>query len=477
MMRRLRRLARDRRGAVTHIALYALVPIATALFLVADVGQDSYDRIAAQNGADALALGHATWSARALNTVAMNNVALTQAATVGLVSDALEDAMDELLLHSAGVGLEIAANIPSPPCVANVFTAIYCSLWHIYLASEAVSAVRHVSEIRGRYGPAQARDLADRTIRALNAFNADVVGEFPEHIRQVSTGIAERNGISDFYFHDRCTRASSCRGDETSQGMDLPLETGTTAAQAEFCLGMTLGTTPMVGASTRSSFSARGFPTGRGPFTHGGSDSLPNVKDHVNSFVAIGQRLESFKDFYDDERLPLTNRKFYTNYILEQKEDNNSFTRGVDYRMISLCEPTGVVSSLFGIGVTMPEFYGPIGANPLHLTPTRDAEDLSPDYKILTFARRAPSLRLGDGVVRRGLPDTVGYAQAVVFNADHISLFSQRWVAKLMPASRFADPAEVGEQMRSEAPRAFRVIADRLRRVTDTEGWRMVNAH
>ncbi len=481
-LRSLKRLPSDRRGVVSYIALFAIVPLTAALFLIVNTGQDSYDRIVAQNGADALAMTHATWSARTLNTMSMNNVALTQAAAVGIVSTSLEGTLDELRLKALLALAEIWGHVlQHPPCKTKL-TFPWCVADAAFMSRPAYSALDYVSATKRRYNPGGARDMADRTVRALNAFNQDLVDSFPEHVRQASDRVAQANGIANFYFHDRCSQGQSCRQDRSPQGMELPVSQNSTSGRAEFCEGYFIGT-----AEVRTSYVFRGFDRGRGPYFGGGSRQRPNVKSHVNQLTRIGSQLRYFKQYYDWRRLPLSERKIRLGrYLMSQRRDENNFTRSVACRNAQLCDPTGVselcrigsLESLFtGFGFEKPQFYVYDGQRSPFEIPKVTAEAMPPSFKILTFARRELAPRLGDASLVRGMPDSYAYAQSLVYNRHGASLFSQAWEGRLMPATRFADPAEVGARMRREAPHAFGALAERLEHVRDRAGWGAINAH
>ncbi len=69
-------LARSRpaKGIVLILMLLAIVLIAALLFYVLNLGKHVNGRIVTQHSADAAAMGGATWTARTLNAVAMNNI-------------------------------------------------------------------------------------------------------------------------------------------------------------------------------------------------------------------------------------------------------------------------------------------------------------------------------------------------------------------------------------------------------------------
>ena len=78
-----------RRGVVMVITLLALVFLAALVFYVFNLGRGTQSRIETQHAADAAVNAGAGWTARAMNTVAMNNVAMTRQLALVNVLDAM----------------------------------------------------------------------------------------------------------------------------------------------------------------------------------------------------------------------------------------------------------------------------------------------------------------------------------------------------------------------------------------------------
>ncbi|MAE61068.1 MAG: hypothetical protein CMJ49_06895, partial [Planctomycetaceae bacterium] len=83
---------RGGRGAVLVITLLGMVLLAALVMFVVNVGQQVNRRVTVQHSADAAAHAAAGWIARGMNTVAMNNVAISQQIALVNVLDAAEDA-------------------------------------------------------------------------------------------------------------------------------------------------------------------------------------------------------------------------------------------------------------------------------------------------------------------------------------------------------------------------------------------------
>jgi len=78
------RPAARQRGVVIVITLLAVILLAALVMFVLNLGQQVERRIYMQNTADAAAVSSATWTARSLNTVAMNNVDMAR--TIALIN-------------------------------------------------------------------------------------------------------------------------------------------------------------------------------------------------------------------------------------------------------------------------------------------------------------------------------------------------------------------------------------------------------
>lgn len=77
------------RGVVLVLTLLASIFLGALVFYVFNLGQGTRSRIETQHAADAAAVAGAGWTARSMNTVAMNNVAMTRQLALVNVLDAL----------------------------------------------------------------------------------------------------------------------------------------------------------------------------------------------------------------------------------------------------------------------------------------------------------------------------------------------------------------------------------------------------
>jgi len=86
------------RGIILPIVLLAILLLGSLLFYVLNIGRQVNRRITTQNSADAAAAAAATWVARSMNTVAMNNTEMARSIALINVLDSLPLAIDLTVL-------------------------------------------------------------------------------------------------------------------------------------------------------------------------------------------------------------------------------------------------------------------------------------------------------------------------------------------------------------------------------------------
>jgi len=93
VIRSLRRFREDERGAAAFLMVCGMVPLVLLVFFMVNTAKSINDKNRAQDAADAIALAHATETARALNTISMNQVTLTQTFATSLNASSLNNAL------------------------------------------------------------------------------------------------------------------------------------------------------------------------------------------------------------------------------------------------------------------------------------------------------------------------------------------------------------------------------------------------
>jgi len=93
MIRLLGKFREDQRGAAAFLMVCGLVPLTLLVFFLVNGAKSINDSNRVQDAADAIALVHATETARALNTISMNQVTLTQTFAVAVNTSSLNNAL------------------------------------------------------------------------------------------------------------------------------------------------------------------------------------------------------------------------------------------------------------------------------------------------------------------------------------------------------------------------------------------------
>lgn len=104
--------------------------------------------------------------------------------------------------------------------------------------------------------------------------------------------------------------------------------------------------------------------------------------------------------------------------------------------------------------------------------------DQMPDpFRILAYAAKDKSKRLGTRVLSENDDPHFGYAQVNVYNPDGASLYAENWRHRMMPASRMDKPGTAATELRNHATGTFNTLANRLGQVGDIASWGRINAH
>lgn len=477
-------LGRRRRGVISLFAVLAMVPVSLNYAASINNGQAVDDRIHVQDSADALTMMHSTWASRSMNVLSMNNVSATQALTVAIASEALDEALTSLSIRSSVALTIIGAH--SLLCFGYLprwWRVGYCFGRHFVYSLEAQGALLFVASVRRQYAPRHGIAVAYRALRAIDAMNREIANRFPAATGDIAESYRESFEIDTLHFADPCQgEGEGCRSRNSSDGMSLPLEEGGASARAEACLGMNLGT---LGA--RTTFHARGFPVGRGPVTYGGSDSNPHVRDHINEITEIGERLESWWEHHDELRMmrPGGHTDFpdIANFWTRQEADgSNAFTDRFNAKHSDLCPGVSLDQSLllrffFRLRAPVPEFWHPIGVPPLIPGPVTP-EGLDEAFHALAYVEDDPNTRIGTSELTGSASvEHFGYGQSAANNPDGASFFSQNWRPEMVPADRIDRATEAASRLSWQAPAPFSPLAQILREAGASQGVERINGH
>lgn len=229
LQRRVRRLGADRRGQIAPLAVIGMIPLVMLLALIFNTSEQIVDKTRAQNAVDAAVITQATWTARSLNVMSMNNVALTQSHAINVIGATLLPELIELSVASVkkfkehlqnGQRCVQAASACGPfaaACVAGcvvVFGGLLAHLvivvikplidiWQDLNIPVADFLFKPVDLLTGG-----SPDLPDGTTalgiisdfaqmgQALADMNAYVAKESKTFAEQTVTSVSERNGLS-----------------------------------------------------------------------------------------------------------------------------------------------------------------------------------------------------------------------------------------------------------------------------------------
>lgn len=274
LLARLTRFHADRRGSYTLISVFGAIPFVFLVLQILNVGSVNLDRMRAQNAADALAQTHAQWTARSLNTISMNNVAMTQAATVAVGSAALHGALIELGARGTAVSGNIAAHgvkvcapfvkkaydlaqaaqaaaalavtgigaaVPAALAAAAVTaaaSAVICTAEHALSSVPALVSVGYAGTMTALYTPVYGVISSNKATDALSAVNERIHERTPEEIGRILQAVARVDGADAFYVHRDCSDGlfgEECDSGDAALGMPLPADEYHPSALPEFC--------------------------------------------------------------------------------------------------------------------------------------------------------------------------------------------------------------------------------------------------
>ncbi|WP_152544547.1 hypothetical protein [Actibacterium mucosum] len=436
------------------------------------------ERRALQDAADAIAMSHQSWAARSLNTISMNQVAAVQLTATAIGAEALDDALDVLAIYS-GIAtgyIAIHAGINCPPLLLG---APACFAQHALEASEAVSAALYVASTKSKYKPGQVEDLAHRALRATEEMNKEIIARFPRAMEDATQAYAERAGLEAWYFLDSCVGSDirACAPSPRQGGKPLPVYDAGTAGQVEKCAAMFFGT-----MNGRTGFMARGFPIFRGPLSYGGSSGNPNLKRHINEETDIGNRLESFYDWYSRSYLIGSPPKYpqILNLPFKQSEDGlNMFTLFFAMKTIDVCIGGGVPSIMGfgGLRAPLTTVWAANNVGQFDRLSLKRPEHMPDDFHTLVAVAALSGTRFGQSHFGAVPTRHFAYGQASLINRSSVDTFSALWEAQMMPASELDQPAPPAADISANAAPAFAELANLLNAVDGAEKWDWINAH
>lgn len=496
----LHRLHADCRGAIAPVMILAFIFFGFMVVMILNTGQAVGDKVRVQNGADTAAMIQGDWTARYLNTMSMNNVALTQSFTAMVTSGTTAFVVTKFGVKAAKTGIDIMIRGNEVCAGAGPFYEI-CILPFVLKALPAGIAVAYSVAYLSKYDPYGGAAVGRGTVAALNRMNDRLVESLPDRIRRVATGVLELDDMDRFFFFPPCPAATAgCGGDRSMQGSSLPVDLDQVTrglAAADLCNAAEHGSN----GSSRLNFKRLGYADDTGPYTGGGSSSNPHVRDYISketeiAGISLGRALQLYKWAYPYPE-PWWGTSSSSLYDEDQSEDENDFTRTMNDFWPAACVAAAGVAALGGgigdiIGGSLPRPYQLAGlagtaANLAGLAggsfsaggPLGKISVACPfqNFHFLAYAARTTHHRISASIYESALPRDYAYGQACVYNPNSFDLYTQDWQSKMMPAKHMDHLDVVLNELDARAPDEFRELVDALKRAGNAAAFRVVNVH
>jgi hypothetical protein len=273
-----------------------MVPVTAMIAANTNGGQMVNERRLTQDGADALAAMHATWTARSLNVLAMNAVTETQLLTVAIGSEALAGTLAEIGVAvgtvNAAVGMHIAQFCNTGEPISSAACAGLNGL--VTLPADIIGGIALAMHVQ--YRPDHGMDVANRSLRAIEGMNRAIVERLPRAMSEIGADYARetrhrrlplRRSLRRVAFAElhadqfRRRHVASRRGGERLDHLAAVLPAMDNGARFGF-----------------TTYRARGFGLSGGPMTTGGTRQPPCPRPHPRRSRGIDRLLKTFKDIY-----------------------------------------------------------------------------------------------------------------------------------------------------------------------------------
>ncbi len=448
------KLHSDTRGHAVPLFLLNAIALLLVVLLVLNTAEHLRRKIEVQNAADAHALTQATWTARTMNLMAMNQVAMTQALAVSVGAEALQI----LLVPALADAIQVESHLFRVAMAACALTLVGCSAWLEFLRWGAnvvvpwlkLEAILVESNVMLRFSA---------TAKALSSMNDHLVETFPDFMDRIERRIAKDNDVVVPTFYPR--------DEEGLASTPLPVVRIPFKALPELCLAGRYGALE----SLRQSFASHRYPTGEGPSRIVRKDLSKRLMNKSVDPRKSGPLLHSSGKWLPSSHLPSNDY----GYRSRQRKKDNSMTRTFDRVWAAQC------LARRGLGGTgeLSIYHVPV----THLLPR--SEEQRNALSLLAFTRRDGGAAVSGRSFEVATDRTYAYAEAEVvstrqaeglplgpvglpgsFGLGHYDLYSQGWVGRLMPSHLIqAHRDQVGEVLSEtgyrELARTFERLAPR----------------
>ena len=220
---RLSRLHTEEDGHIAVLAMLGSVAMVVLIAWVMNTGSLISRRIEVQNAADAAAVTQASWTARSLNVMAMNQTAMTQALAVNVVGAATAQVVAEAFAVTHDRIFEICRLDPVKPLGCLAALLFYELPVLIPLAKMFDVAVDFEDGIGAGLAnilrPLGRSEDYRKIAVALSAMNDTIVKEHPDFSKRVATALATQNHVDLPILYAR-----GSRNPKPGVGPKLPVE-------------------------------------------------------------------------------------------------------------------------------------------------------------------------------------------------------------------------------------------------------------
>ena len=198
-------------GQLMILAMFGMIPLVLLIGFVFNTGEHVSSKIKTQNAADAAAITQATWAARSLNVMSINNTGMTQTYSITVVGLAVHSVIIEatkLIADEQKEIIDMGRDCANLPCVEPITCGVkaacflYVAARQAYLALSVLPRYWRITEDLG--GGSFPEGLIAKKIyefsditQALSAMNEEIVKNYPEYTKKVSKEVAKINGLSD----------------------------------------------------------------------------------------------------------------------------------------------------------------------------------------------------------------------------------------------------------------------------------------
>jgi len=449
--RALRRLHRDERGQIVPLFILGVVSLVMLIVMLLNTGQEIVNRTEVQNAADAAAITQASWTARSLNVMAMNNVALTQSFALSAVSAVLNATAAEVMLRSARLAARYLRE--GTAACGTCWTGVGCVACAYYIAMGVhlgVAVIYPTVEIIDENWGVSSR-FSDLAI-AFSDMNDHIASSFPDFTDGIQRGIADENGVDPPLFYP----PAQARGSNLS-ATPLPVEDGGLIEFPFFdplgrlCNGGEEGTHRLLAIFDYfENFIEHGYPRGKGPYTIAKEDADRRISEPLAAIHDV-----------------------HFEYRKSQRRGKDRFTRMLKALWPAMCVPR--LTPTAGLPIPTPPSLSlyKVTVRPDMPNPVRRDREIRDGLSVLAFTRRQARAAVVPGRFANPPSATYAYAQAEVYTEQPAhDLFTQDWRARLVPAKLL-------ERRTKEVVRAveeFSTLHELLGSLSSDE-LRRVNAH